>query len=248
MTNKIKKLLKNIFINQEYIAPESEQLKGNVIIVTGDTGVIGSAIVKVLLRCGAIVIGASADSKKTEEIANYFPVKTDITQEHDIKNLIDFAEKKFSKVDVLINNAGLFSYGAIDNIDSAEFDKIVSVNIKGTFLLSKAVVPIMKSQKSGTIINIGSKISRNTQVEPKKSLYALTKYAIEGFSFALNRELKSSGVRVVCLMPGTVNTFFSRNYKNFMSPLDVAEIVKMVISMKQIDFESVVFKSKRQDI
>jgi len=106
----------------------------------------------------------------------------------------------------------------------------------------------MKKQKSGTIINIGSKISRNSKVEAKKTLYTLTKYAVEGFSFALNRELRPFGIRVVCLMPGTVNTFFSRKYKDFMSTYDVAEIVNFIIKMDQVDFESVVFKSKRQDI
>ena len=105
----------------------------------------------------------------------------------------------------------------------------------------------MKRKKRGCIVNIGSKISRNTLVGANKTLYATTKYAIEGFSFALNRELKLCGIRVACLMPGTVNTFPSLAAKNYLSPYQVAEMIVLIIRSESIDFESVVFKSWRQD-
>lgn len=234
-----KKFINALITNQKYISPDSSNFDKKIVVITGNTGKIGCAIEEVLAKNGAIVIGASHDSKEN---------KIDITQESEVKQLILNVFKKYGRVDAVINNAGLFSYGEIENILENEFDKVINVNVKGTFLISKHVVPIMKQQKFGTIINIGSKISRNTKIDPKKTLYALTKYAIEGFSFALNRELKPFGIRVICLMPGTVNTFFSRKYKEHMSPYDVAEIVKFIIQMDQIDFESMVFKSKNQDI
>ena len=235
----LRKIINLLTTKQNYISPRLKTFDNKVIIITGETGKIGSAIKEVLLKNGAIVVGSSPDSEVN---------KIDITDEYQVQKLIKDTYKKYGKIDAVINNAGLFSFGEIENISVKEFDRVTDVNIKGVFLMCKNVTPIMKLQKSGTIINIGSKISRNTKVEPKKSLYALTKYAVEGFSFALTRELKQFGIRVVCLMPGTVNTFFSRKSKDFMSVYDVAEIVSVILKMDQIDFESIVFKSKKQDI
>src|SRR5438034_6267671 len=142
----------------------------------------------------------------------------------------------------------MFLHKPVDDVSSAEFDRIVSANIKGMFLMTKEVLPYMKKRREGYIINIGSKISHNTNVAPNKVLYAMTKHAVEGFSFALNKELKSFGVRVTCLMPGTVSTFLSLKSKEFLSPSQIALIVSHIIKMKDIDFESIILKSVKQDI
>lgn len=239
MKNYLQKILKRLFINQEYNSLDTNDLSGKVIVLTGGSGEIGSGILEVLKQSGSIVVDVSI---------NLSSEKVDITNEQEVDNLFAKTYKKYGRIDAVINNAGLFSYGAIEEISEKEFDKITAVNIKGVFIVSKFAAKIMKQQKYGTIINIGSKISRNSIVEPKKSLYAMTKYAVEGFSYALNRELREYGVRVICLMPGTVNTFFSRNYKHHMSVYDVAEVVKFVLKMDQVDFEGLVFKSVKQNI
>ncbi len=112
--------------------------------------------------------------------------------------------------------------------------------------MMKYVLPEMKKKKDGFVINIGSKISRNTSVKANKVLYATSKYAIEGMSLALNNELKEFGIRVTCLMPGTANTFLSLSANDFLSPYRIGEVVAMLIKLKDIDFENLVIKSKRQ--
>jgi NAD(P)-dependent dehydrogenase (short-subunit alcohol dehydrogenase family) len=249
MIHKIQSILKNILINNVYQSVGTKKLNKKVVIVTGDTGAIGSAIVKVLLTEGAYVIGASENHDNLQSSkANYLKVKTDITKEDSVLDLITLVTEKYGKIDAIVNNAGMFSFGDLENISEKEFDRVLGVNLKGVFLMCKHASPVMKRQKSGTIINIGSKISHNTKVEPKKSLYALTKYAIEGFSYALNRELRGYGVRVICLMPGTVKTFVSRKMNTFLSPFDVGEVVNTILKLENVDFEGLVFKSLNQDI
>ena len=112
----------------------------------------------------------------------------------------------------------------------------------------KAVTPFMKKQKSGLIVNLGSKISHNTNVLPNRVLYTTSKYAIEGFSLALSKELKTFGIRVTCLMPGTIRNFFTIIPKYFLSCQDVGAIILMLIKFKNIDFESLIIKSKFQNL
>ena len=125
---------------------------------------------------------------------------------------------------------------------------MIEVNLLGTVNTTRAVLPYMVKQKVGAIINIGSKISHNTNVDPGKVAYATSKYAVEGFSFALNKELKGSGVRVTCLMPGTVATFLSKENHSYLTPHDIAGVVAFVLESKNLDIESLVVKSTRQNI
>ena len=128
------------------------------------------------------------------------------------------------------------------------WDKMITLNINSIFYMCKAILPFMKNQKSGFIINIGSKVSHNTNVAPHMVPYATTKYAVEGFSFALNKELKPFGIRVSCLMPGTANTVMTLKGKEYISPYSIGKVIAMMIASVDIDFESIIIKSKLQNI
>lgn len=252
--NGLIKLLSRLVLREKYIAPGTNELSGQVIIITGASKGIGYAVAEVLLKagCKVVLIARSRSDIKLHfsgvDTKNILQISADVTSEKDMDDVIKKTVSHFGKIDVLINNAGQNIEAPLDEVSVDDFSKILDTNVKGVFIACKKVLPIMKLQKGGTIINIGSKISHNTNISPNKVVYATSKYALEGFTFALNKELKKCGIRAICLMPGTVNTFISRGIDKFMSPYDVASVVLMVLKLKNIDFEGLVFKSVKQDI
>lgn len=253
MLNKLKQLISSQLVTPTIVNPLSKNLEGHVIVITGASRGVGKATAEFLYKEGATVV---CIARKSDELKKAFPytgkrlllLTGDVTNENDDKKITESVLDKYKKIDVLINNVGMFLDKPLSEIGSDEFDTIVKTNLKGMFLMSKYFLPVMKKRKAGFIINIGSKISHNTNVAPNKVLYAMTKYAVEGFSFALNKELKSFGIRVTCLMPGTINNFLSLKSKEFLSPSQVGMLISQLIKMKDIDFESIVFKSVKQNI
>ncbi len=196
---------------------------------------------------GASVVSISR-SRTTKRDGKLVYLRADISKGKDIEKAVSRIVKDFGKIDVLINCAGVFSQRQIEDISEEEYATVMDTNVKGAFFMSAAVVPYMKNAKEGLIINIGSKISRNTMITPGKVLYATSKYALEGFSLALRNELKSSGIRVTCLMLGTMNTFISLRSKKFLTPENVGFTITMLILLRNVDFESIIMKSNKQFI
>ncbi len=253
MINAIKQYISRVFIFPKAEMRSSEDLSRVAIIVTGASRGIGKAITETMLSKGCSVV---AVSRSINDLEIAYPEKSerlllceaDVTKEIGVKKIVDTALANFKTIDVLINNAGTKNEQAIESASEQDFDDMLNTNVKAAFLMCKYVTPIMKKKKAGFILNIGSKISHNTNVSPNRSLYTMTKYALEGFSLALNNELKQFGIRVSCLMPGTVNTFVSFQAKEYLSPYQVAEVVAMMIKFDDIDFESVIMKSRKQHI
>lgn len=243
--DKIKKFISSFFIETNINSPFTKDLFGKVVVITGGSQGIGKAISRILLREGATIINLSRSMNDTN---SSFAIKTDVTSRKEVEVAVHKIINKYGRIDVLINCAGLFSNKEIESTSEDEFDKLIDTNLKGVFLMSKTVIPYMKQRRNGLIINIGSKISHNTNVTPKKVLYATSKYAVEGFSLALSKELMPSGIRVTCLMPGTVNTFVSMRSKQFLAPENIGFLVSVIIKCEDIDFESVIFRSKDQKI
>ncbi len=242
----LKKIISSFFIPTQVISPESKDLHNTVIVVTGGSSGIGKAIAEIATSQGAtvVVIARHVDENKADGLC----IKADIRNKAEVELAVQTILKKYGKIDVLINNAGIFLDKEFEKITETEYDSIINTNLKGTFFVAQAVVPSMKQHKSGTIINIGSKISHNTNVASRKVLYATTKYAIEGFSYALYKELCPFGIRVSCVMPGTVNTFVSLKSKDYLPPHELAFFIITMIKLKQVDFEGVVLKSVHQNI
>lgn len=250
----IKKFISSQLIPPTLTTPVSQDLEGVVVVVTGASRGVGRATAEALYNDHASLVVVSRNKQDLENAFKNFDTKriilleADATKESDVKEIFDQTIAKFGRIDVLINNIGAFLQKPLDEVTTSDFDAIINTNMKSMFLMTRAVLPLMKKKKQGTIINIGSKISHNTNVEKNKTLYAMTKYAVEGFSFALNKELKSFGIRVVCLMPGTIGSVISRQSKNFLSPSHVATVIAMIVKLKDIDFEGIIFKSKHQNI
>lgn len=246
----INKLLSRLFWPAPYIETD-KSLQDKVIMIFGASSGLGQATVELLGKKGATVISIDRESNKKRlkfDGSNYQYLTADTADLISVQRAVDKAIETNGKIDVVVNCFGIFGDKSISDTSNEEFAMMLTVNVGGVFNSAKAIVPQMIKQKSGTIINIGSKISHNSNVAPNKVSYATTKYAVEGFSFALNKELKPFGIRVCCLMPGTIATFFSRLGKNYLSPHEVADIIKYIIESPNLDIESMVFKSVHQNI
>ena len=254
MIEKIKQLIFDILFRQTIIISSDESLWDKVVLITGAGRGIGKAIATVLSKQGAKLALMSIDKKQLEKAFpiydkdRVFLLKGDVSSEDDCKKAIKITIEKFGRIDVLMNNAGIIFTKPLEETSSEDWDNVSKTNVKGMFLMAKAVIPYMKKQRYGLIINMGSRISHNANIASNMTLYASTKYAIEGFSNALDSELRPYGIRVTCLMPGTVNTFRSLRPRNFLSPFRIAQIIATIIKMDDVNFESVIFRSKRQNL
>lgn len=252
MINKFKDIIYGLLYKQNVIISSDDSLADKVVMVTGASKGIGKSTAEILLSRGAKVVVISRFREELNKTfinkKNCLIIPGDVSSETDCKKIISKTLKAFGKIDVLINNAGIFKGNFVEKISEKDWDTLMSVNIKGVFLMSKSVIPEMKKNKKGLILNMGSKISHNSNVDSQKVAYATTKYAVEGFSYALGRELKPFGIRVSCLMPATVNTFRSLDSQKYLSSYKLAEIIALLVKHEDIHFESILLKSLKQDI
>jgi len=254
MIEKLKNILFLLLHREKIIAISQEKsLENKVVFITGASKGMGLITARHLLLKGAKVVIMSRHIKelKKEFAGNsdrVFLSTGDITNENDCKKSVEEAISSFGSIDVLVNNAGLFLGKSIEDTTSDDWNKIVDVNIRGMFQITKEIVPLMKKQKKGLIVNMGSKISHNTNVSPNKVLYAITKYAVEGFSNSLGKELQPFGIRVTCLMPATVNTYRHLEAAMYLSPLYIAKTIAFLAEMRDVNFEGIVLRSAQQNI
>ncbi|HSW55810.1 MAG TPA: SDR family NAD(P)-dependent oxidoreductase [Ignavibacteriaceae bacterium] len=184
---------------------KNQLLKDKVVIVTGGSGGIGSAIVNKL---------ASNDAKvcaiyHRNITANYYDknicwFQVDITKTEEIDKLLTFTLQKYGKIDILINCAGYLEPGEFSSLDVNQISKMIELNLTSTIILNQKTLVIMKQQRSGHIINIGS--LGGIVPMPYSAVYSATKFALRGFSFSLAMELKGTGLNLSLITPGSVVT------------------------------------------
>ena len=179
-----------------------------VILITGASSGIGKDTALNLIKEGHVVYGVARRLEMMQDIAQAggHAIKMDILKERNIDDVVNQIIKEQSRVDVLINNAGYGLWGAVETISIDEAKRQFDVNIFGLAYLTKKIIPFMRKQKSGKIINmssIGGKI-----YTPFGAWYHATKYALEGWSDCLRIELKSFGINVILIEPGVIKTEF----------------------------------------
>jgi NAD(P)-dependent dehydrogenase (short-subunit alcohol dehydrogenase family) len=187
-----------------------ERLKGKVAIVTGSAQGLGKTYALNYAKEGAKVVVADIldGSKVVEEIkkggGDAINVQTDVSSEDSVKNLVKKALESFKRIDILMNNAAIFvaTYPMrdFDKITISEWEKVMRVNINGTFLCCKEVVPVMRKQKYGKIINISSSVFWRGL--PGFLHYSASKAAIIGLTRALAHEVGKDGITVNSIAPG----------------------------------------------
>ena len=211
-------------------------LKKKVFVVTGGSGFIGTNLIKNLNGFGSITICIDINSPKNKK--NCFFYQCDITNEKDVKINIKNIIKKFKKIDVLINNAGLaLGLSGIENGNMDDWDTMIDTNVKGLLYVTRMIAPLMKERMQGHIFNIGSVAGKDTY--KNGNVYCATKHAVDSLTKATRIDLLPYHIKVTGICPGAAETEFSLVrykgdeqkakdvYKGF-SPLlaeDISEII-----------------------
>lgn len=208
-------------------------LKERVVIITGAGQGIGRTFAKAFAMAGARVVIAELNENKaaavSEEImkagGEAFAVTTDVADEASVKEMVEVVEDEYNRIDVLINNAGIFStleMRPFDQIPLAEWEQVLRVNLTGPFLCARAVLPAMRRAKWGRIINIASGAVRLGR--PNYLHYIASKAALGGMSLSMARELGADGITVNAILPGATFTEIERKT---VSPEQKERIVAM---------------------
>ncbi|MFI5896816.1 oxidoreductase [Actinoplanes sp. NPDC051513] len=183
---------------------------GRVAIVTGASAGIGAATSRLLHELGFDVYAVARRLDRMAALAalGIHTVKADVTSEADLVALVDRVVAESGRIDVLVNNAGYGSFGALEDVSMDEARRQFEVNVFGAARLCQLVLPHMRAQGRGRIINVSSVGARMYQ--PLGAWYHSTKYALEGLSDCLRVELKPLGIDVVLIRPGGIDTEFPR--------------------------------------
>ncbi|KRU26318.1 3-oxoacyl-[acyl-carrier-protein] reductase [Clostridium sporogenes] len=228
-------------------------LEGRTAIVTGASRGIGRAIAKKLASMGAnLVLNYRSSAKEIdtllEEIKEFgietLVIQEDVSSFEDSKKIADEAKNKFGTIDILINNAGITKDSLILRMTEEDFDKVISVNLKGVYNCSKHIAPIMLKQRSGKIINISSVVG--VAGNAGQCNYAAAKAGVIGITKSLAKELGSRGITVNAVAPGYIRTDMTDALpervkksiedllplKRLGTPEDVAETVGFLASDK----------------
>lgn len=218
-------------------------LANKVIIITGASSGIGAAIAIKLAQEGAIVIITARNLKGLDAVAQAIrkskgqvtSIKVDVNNENDIKDMISIVKNKFGRMDAIVNNAGVFYMGKVDELDTKELDETLNVNLRGLMLCCKYAAKVMKKQKYGHIVNISSGSGRVAR--PELSAYSASKFGVMGITESLMHELKPFGIKVSALCPGRTNTPMqivgNKAYKQrLIQPEQVAELAAYMLSTR----------------
>jgi meso-butanediol dehydrogenase/(S,S)-butanediol dehydrogenase/diacetyl reductase len=194
------------------------ELKDSVAIVTGGARGIGRGIALALAKEGthiAIADLPATAAERNETIGQIaalgseaIAVDVDVRDYAQVQAMVEAARAKWGRIDVLVNNAGVIAIGAVVAFAEEDWDRVVDVNLKGTFLCSKAVGPHLMQQRSGRIINLSSIAGRHGR--GGSSCYSATKFGVIGFTQSLAHEMAPFNVTVNAICPGEVNTYMWR--------------------------------------
>lgn len=179
-----------------------------VIIVTGASSGIGEATAVFLHQKGHKVYGTSR-SLASVHSSGFQLLQLNVNDTQSVNDCVDLIIEKEGEIDVLVNNAGIGLAGAVEEISEKEAQLIFDTNVIGIHRTCSAVLPHMRKQKSGQIINIGSMAGMIGL--PYRGFYSASKFAIEGFSEALSMEVKQFGIKVILLQPGDMKTSINQN-------------------------------------
>ncbi|MFP3203032.1 MAG: SDR family oxidoreductase [Sulfolobus sp.] len=174
-------------------------LRDKVAIVTGGSQGIGKGIIEVLKEEGVITV--NFDVKEPSYNVDFF--KVDVSKRDQVINGINYVISKYGRLDILVNNAGIESYGAVHEVEEEEWDRIMDVNVKGAFLMSKYAIPHMLKQGKGVIINIAS--VQSFAAQRRVAAYATSKHALLGLTRSIAVDYAPT-IRCVAVCPGSIRT------------------------------------------
>jgi short-subunit dehydrogenase len=189
-----------------------------VVLVTGASSGIGRAVANAFAAQGFEVFGTSRNPSRTEPIPGVEMVRLDVTDAASVTAAVSTVVHRAGRIDILVNNAGFGVIGAAEESSAAQAQELFETNFFGLVRLTREVLPYLRAQRSGRIINIGSVLG--IVPAPYAALYAATKHAVEGYSESLDHETREFGVRVTVVEPGYTTTSFEANATDADSPID----------------------------
>lgn len=222
-------------------------MKDKVIVITGASRGLGAALAVLFASKQAKVVVSARNEKDLQDVAGKtgaFPIVADVTCEADMVNLADQTIKKFGRIDIWINNAGIWIPRApFEEADMKKAHTMFEVNVFGTVYGAKAALAHMRKNQAAMIVNVVSTSALNGR--PNSALYSSSKYAARGFTDSLREELKGSGITVVGIYPGGIKTLLFEDqkpaeYNDFMSPESVAEKIVANLEKPAPDPEQVI--------
>jgi len=201
-----------------YNISKMEKLKGKVAIVTGAAQGMGEAVAKLFAQEGAKVVVNDLSEQKAKKVVEEIKsgggealaIKADVTDSEGIFRMAEETVARFGTIHILINNAGILRSTKTEEISEEEWDLVINVNLKGTFLCSKVVLPIMKKNRYGRIVNFSSSAGRSVSTLGGVH-YTAAKAGVLGFTRQLAKEVASFGINVNSVCPGLIDTEMVRN-------------------------------------
>ena len=215
-------------------------LTGKVALITGASAGIGQACARALAQEGAHLVLTARRQERLDQLkreaekagAEAIGVIGDAREESTAIKTVEAATQAFGRIDILINNTGVGNYKTLIDTSAEEYDDLMDTNVRSTFLFTRHTVPVMLKQKHGTILMISS--MAGIYGFAGEAVYCATKFAQVGFAQALDKELRTQGIKVGVICPGGVKTEFalgrgrtqeSVSQSNMLDPEDVADAV-----------------------
>jgi len=223
----------------------SKCLSGQVALVTGAGRGIGRAVSLALAREGARVVLAARSAGQLAAVeaeihragGEAIAVPTDVSSEASVLGLFERLRGELGRLDILVNNAGTGAFGAIADLEAADLDRVLAVNVRGTFLCSREALKLMRPRRSGTIVNIASVVGFRGY--PNQGAYSASKHAVMGLTKSLAVEAQADGIRVSAVLPGGVNTDMIGDARpdldrsTLLQPEDIARTVLFLITLPE---------------
>lgn len=221
------------------------ELEGKVALVTGGGRGLGEAICRVLARSGAAVVAADVRDDLTEGVVRgireasgrAMAMRLDVTDESEAERVIGQIGSELGPVDILVNNAGIDLTVSVDELSLADWDRILAVNLRGPFLMSKLALGVMRPRKRGHIVNIVSTAAKRAWANA--SAYHASKWGLLGLSHALHVEARPHNVKVTAVVAGGMRTpFLLDRFPDLdpgvlQDPANVAETVRFVLTQPE---------------
>lgn len=218
-----------------------QNLTGKVALITGGGRGLGEAICRTLAESGIITVVADIREDLAEKVAleiqadggKAMPLRLDVCDAQQSQTAIAQVVSEYGRLDILINNAGTDVTLPIDELEIADWDRVLAVNLRAPFILSKFVLPIMQQQGRGSIVNIASTASKRTW--PNASAYHASKWGLLGFSHALHVEARPHNIKVTAVVAGGMQTPFILDrfpdtpLEKLQDPKNVADTIRYIL-------------------
>jgi len=222
-------------------------LKGKTALITGASRSLGKATAIALAKEGVNIAITGRDTKKLEETAtelralgvNVTYAAFDVANQEAVNAGIEKIAKQFPQIDILINNAGIAGLGSVEEMPTAKCEEIIQVNVLGVYYVAKAVIPLLKANGGGDIINVAS--TAGLKGSANYSAYSASKAAVMRFSESLMLEMRKENIRVVTLTPSTIATDMTitdlkitdGNPDKVLQPEDFAQLIVDILKFER---------------